>query len=200
MCLDQVPPAGVTRRDLEDAVRRTTLWARAPAPRRARRGPAAVRDHPGRRRPRAAPALDRGDRRARLRRQRDRRPRDRRGPRGDVRDDRLGGRLAAGRQAPLLHGHRRSRRDPRGDRGGRRHVRLRPADADGSHRQRADAGRAGSTSATPASPATRRRSTRAATAPPARASAAPTSATSSTRTSSLACGSCRSTIYASCSS
>ena len=27
MCLDQVPPAGVTRRDLETAVRRTTLWA-----------------------------------------------------------------------------------------------------------------------------------------------------------------------------
>jgi queuine tRNA-ribosyltransferase len=28
MCLDQVPPAGVTRRELEDAVRRTTEWAR----------------------------------------------------------------------------------------------------------------------------------------------------------------------------
>src|SRR5439155_23401314 len=28
MCLDQVPPAGVSRRDLEDAVRRTTEWAR----------------------------------------------------------------------------------------------------------------------------------------------------------------------------
>jgi queuine tRNA-ribosyltransferase len=28
MCLDQVPAAGVSRRDLEDAVRRTTLWAR----------------------------------------------------------------------------------------------------------------------------------------------------------------------------
>jgi queuine tRNA-ribosyltransferase len=27
MCLDHVPPAGVTREDLEDAVRRTTLWA-----------------------------------------------------------------------------------------------------------------------------------------------------------------------------
>ncbi len=27
MCLDHVPPAGVTRRELEDAVRRTTLWA-----------------------------------------------------------------------------------------------------------------------------------------------------------------------------
>ncbi|HVV59158.1 MAG TPA: tRNA guanosine(34) transglycosylase Tgt [Gaiellaceae bacterium] len=29
MCLDQVPPAGVSRRVLEDAVRRTTAWARA---------------------------------------------------------------------------------------------------------------------------------------------------------------------------
>ena len=28
MCLDQVPSADVTKRDLEDAVRRTTLWAR----------------------------------------------------------------------------------------------------------------------------------------------------------------------------
>src|SRR5205814_4302266 len=28
MCLDQVPPAGVSRRDLGDAVRRTTEWAR----------------------------------------------------------------------------------------------------------------------------------------------------------------------------
>lgn len=27
MCLDHVPPAGVSRRELEDAVRRTTLWA-----------------------------------------------------------------------------------------------------------------------------------------------------------------------------
>src|SRR5689334_24206058 len=27
MCLDQVPPAGVERRELQDAVRRTTLWA-----------------------------------------------------------------------------------------------------------------------------------------------------------------------------
>ena len=28
MCLDQVPPAGVARRELEEAVRRTTEWAR----------------------------------------------------------------------------------------------------------------------------------------------------------------------------
>src|SRR5262249_56885253 len=29
MCLDQVPPPGVPRAELEDAVRRTTEWARA---------------------------------------------------------------------------------------------------------------------------------------------------------------------------
>ena len=89
MCLDQVPPPGVDRRELEEAVRRTTEWARAPAPRAARAtGQLALRDQPGRRRPRAAAALDRGARRARLRRQRDRRARDRRGARADVRDDR----------------------------------------------------------------------------------------------------------------
>ena len=86
------PPPASPRRELEDAVRRTTEWAATPARRAARGRPAALRDHAGRRRPRAAPALDRGDRRARLRRQRDRRARDRRGPRRDVRDDRLGGR------------------------------------------------------------------------------------------------------------
>ena len=95
MCLDQVPPAGVERRELEDAVRRTTEWARRQRARRARAGPAPLRDQPGRHRPRAAAPLDRGAARARLRRQRDRRPRDRRGPRGDVRDDRLGHRAAA---------------------------------------------------------------------------------------------------------
>ena len=81
MCLDHVPPAGVPRAELAEAVRRTTEWARRQrhAPRAER--PAPLRDQPGRHRPRAAPALDRGDRRARLRRQRDRRARDRRGPR-----------------------------------------------------------------------------------------------------------------------
>ena len=49
------------------------------------------------RRPGAAPPLDRGDRRARLRRQRARRARGRREPRGDVRGDRLGGAAAARR-------------------------------------------------------------------------------------------------------
>ncbi len=44
--------------------------------------------------------------------------------------------------------------DPRGDRGRRRHVRLRAADANRTHRQRASRGRAGSTCATRATPAT----------------------------------------------
>ena len=56
--------------------------------------------------------------------------------------DWVGG-AAARRQAALLHGHRRPRGDPRGDRGRRRHVRLRAADAHRPHRQRAHAGRAG---------------------------------------------------------
>ena len=133
---------------------------------------------PGRRRPGAAPALDRGDRGDRLRRQRDRRARDRRGPRRDVRDDRLGDGAAPRRQAAVLHGDRRPGRDPRGDRGGDRHVRLRPADAHRPHRQRADRRAAGSTSATRASRATSHRSRRAATALPAPASPARTSGTS----------------------
>ena len=169
----------------------------APAPRAAGRGPVALRDQPGRGRPRASPALDRGDRRARLRRQRDRRARDRRGARGDVRGDRPRGGDAAGGQAALLHGHRRPRGHPRGDRGRRRHVRLRPADPNGAHRQRAHAQQDASTCGTPASPATRLRSTTSATARPARASAAPTSAISSTRTSYWDCACSRSTIYAS---
>jgi queuine tRNA-ribosyltransferase len=41
MCLDQVPPAGVERRDLEDAVRRPTEWARRQ--RHAERAPGQLR-------------------------------------------------------------------------------------------------------------------------------------------------------------
>ena len=108
-----------------------------PAARRARaEGQLALRDQPGRHRPRAPPPLGRGAARARLRRQRDRRPRDRRGPRRDVRDDRLGHGAAPRGKAALLHGDRRRRGHPRGDRGRRRHVRLRAADAHRAHRQR----------------------------------------------------------------
>ena len=62
MCLDQVPPPGVPRVELDDAVRRTTEWARRQRHARARRGPAALRDRPGRHRPRAPPTLARGAR------------------------------------------------------------------------------------------------------------------------------------------
>ncbi len=81
MCLDQVAaPRGAATAPRGGGPADDAL-GRAPAPRAARRGAAPVRDHPGRRRPGAAAALDGGDRRARLRRQRDRRARDRRGPR-----------------------------------------------------------------------------------------------------------------------
>ena len=60
----------------------------------------------------------------------------------DVRDDRLVGGAAAGRQAALLHGHRRPGRDSGGDRSRRRHVRLRAPDTHGAHRQRAHPRRA----------------------------------------------------------
>ena len=49
MCLDICLPTDVPRAELEDAVRRTTLWARAPARPAARAGPASLRDHAGRR-------------------------------------------------------------------------------------------------------------------------------------------------------
>src|SRR5205814_2337431 len=53
----------------------------------------------------------------------------------------LGRRAAPGREAALLHGHRRPRGRPRGDRARRGHVRLRPADPHRAHRQRPDVGR-----------------------------------------------------------
>ncbi len=63
MCLDICPPAGVSRAEHEEAVRRTQLWAerQVDAP-RARR-PAPLRDRAGRRRPRPPGPLDRGDHR-----------------------------------------------------------------------------------------------------------------------------------------
>ena len=104
--------------------------------------------------------------------------------------------LPAG-QAALLHGHRRPRGDPRGDRGGRRHVRLRPADAHGPHRQRADRDRPAQPPERPLRP--RRGAARGRLRLPGLRAlhAAPTSATSSTRTSCSGCACSRSTIYAS---
>ena len=66
-------PRASSADELEQAVRLTTDLGDAPARGAARGRPARLRDHPGRRRPRAARALDRGDRRARLRRLRARR-------------------------------------------------------------------------------------------------------------------------------
>ena len=154
MCLDQVPAADVTRRKLEDAVRRTTEWARRqrdapraegqlrfgitqggvdPELRRRSTEEIAELDFDGN----AIGGLAIGEDRD-----------------AHLRDDRLGRAAAAGGQAALLHGDRRPRGSPRGDRGGRRHVRLRAADAHGAHGQRAHRARAASTSATRASHAT----------------------------------------------
>ena len=137
MCLDQVPPAGVPRGELEEAVRRTTEWARRQRHAPRADGPAPLRDQPGRHRPRAPPPLasrscssststatrSAGSRSARSA-----------APMFET-TDWVTALLPAG-QAALLHGHRRPRGDPRGDRGRRRHVRLRPADPHRPHRQR----------------------------------------------------------------
>ena len=94
MCLDICPPADVPRAELAEAVRRTTLWAgrQRGAPRA--EGQLLFGIAQGGIRPGAAPPLDCGDRRARLRRTRARRSGDRRGTRGDVRDHGLGRRAA----------------------------------------------------------------------------------------------------------
>ena len=81
MCLDVVPPPGASRARARAGGPAHDRVGATPARRAARAGPAPLRDRPGRRRPGAATPLDRGDRRARLRRQRDRRARDRRGAR-----------------------------------------------------------------------------------------------------------------------
>ena len=117
----------------------------------------------------------------------------------DARRGRLGGAAAAGRAAALLHGDRRSRGHPRGDRARDRHVRLRAADADRADRHGADLGRPPQPPERAASRATRGRSTSAAAARPARASRAPTSATSSTSRSCSGCGCSACTTCASCS-
>ena len=143
MCLDICPPADASRAEHEEAVRRTTLWARAADRRAPGAGAAAVRDRAGRHRPGAPAPLDRGDRRARLRRQRARRPRGRREQGRDARDGRLGGAAPARRPAALLHGARRHRGHPRRDRGGHRHVRLRPADPQRENGHGDDGDRAG---------------------------------------------------------
>ena len=142
MAFDECPPAGAARADLERAVERTARWAErcvaAPRP----DGPAALRDRPGRHRPRAARALGRPAHRAALRRLRDRRPERGGGARADVRRHGVDRRAAAGRAAALLHGHRRPRGHPARDRLRHRHVRLRAADAARPHGLGDDVGRA----------------------------------------------------------
>ena len=129
-----------------------------PARRTARARSAPLRDRAGRRRRRAAAAVDRGDRRARLRRQRDRRARDRRD-----RETRCSRRP---RGRPQLLPADRPRYfmgigDPEGVleviAARRRHVRLRAADAHRAHRQRADVGGAAEPPERPLRPRPRRR-------------------------------------------
>jgi queuine tRNA-ribosyltransferase len=137
MCLDICAPVDVPRTELAEAVRRTTLWAT-----RQRAAPRAegqllfgiaqgASDHDLRRRSiaelteldfdgYALGGLAIGEERPLM-----------------FETDRLGGRAPPGREAALLHGHRRPGGRARGDRARRRHVRLRPPDPHGAHRQRA---------------------------------------------------------------
>ncbi len=192
------PPAPA-RAELEEAVRRTTLWAERQ--RDLPRAPGQLRfaiTQGGLDGELQAPLVG-GARRARLRRLRDRRAQRGGAPRADVRRDDRGRGLPARGEAALLHGDRRPGGRARGDLPRRRHVRLRPADAHRAHRAARSRAKAGSTSATPASLATRGRSRRAVRARPAPASAGPTSGTSSTSRRSSGCGCSACIICASCS-
>ena len=97
MCLDICPPAGVPRAELDEAVRRTTLWAQRQ--REAERAPGQLLFGiaQGAADPRPPPALDRGDRLARLRRACARRARGGGEPGGDVRGDAAGRRRCSPR-------------------------------------------------------------------------------------------------------
>ena len=141
MCLDVCPPAGDPRAELEDAVRRTTLWAQRQ--RDLPRAPGQLRF-----------AITQGGLDVALRE---------RSSHELVALDFDGyaiGGLSVGEQrepmfeattaaasflpdgeAALLHGDRRPRGRARGDRARRRHVRLRPPDAHRAHRQRPHARR-----------------------------------------------------------
>ena len=128
------------RAELEDAVRRTTLWAQRQ--RDLPRAPGQLRF-----------AITQGGLDTELRRRSSEElvPLDFDGyaigglsvgeARGaDVRGDRARRVVPASREAALLHGHRRPRGRDRGDRARRRHVRLRAADPHGAHRHRAHLG------------------------------------------------------------
>ena len=94
------PPAGAPRRELEEAVRRTTLWAerqrQAPRAARTSRCSGSCRAASTR----AAPPLDRGDRSPRLRRLRPRRPHRRRAAGAHARRRSSASRRRSPRSAP----------------------------------------------------------------------------------------------------
>ena len=140
MCLDICPPAGVPRAELEEAVRRTTLWAER------------QRDAP-----RAEGQLRFGITQGAADRELRRRSIEEIAALGfdgvalgglSVGEDRdemfeavsWAAPLLPADAASLLHGDRRPRGDPAGDRGRHRHVRLRPADPNRPHRLGADLG------------------------------------------------------------
>ena len=177
MAFDECPPAGVDRGPYRG--RRAPhrhLGAAEPRP-AAGRGPARIRDRPGRHRPGSAAAQRRGHPRGGVRRLRRGRALGGRGARPDARDAGRDRRDAPGRPAPLPDGGRRPAGPRGGDRPRRGHVRLRA-----SHPARAH--RLGPRSRRADQPAKRRicrrsagRSSKAAPVPPAPASRAPTSAT-----------------------
>ena len=167
MAFDECPPAGVEPAKLEDAVRRTSIWAERcracePAPGQLVFGICQGGIDLALRR-----AERRAHRLARLRRPRDRRADGGREPRGDVRDHARDRRDAAGRAAALLHGDRGSRGRDRG-----RSRRASTCSTASSRRgsgapARRSSPAAGSTSETPPTPTTSARSRRAARASPA---------------------------------
>ena len=97
----------------------------------ARARPAALRHRARRGRPASCAALDRGDLRARLRRQRDRRALDRREPRADVRADGVLLRLCCRPRSRATSWASATRRGSSRRSSAVRHVRLRPPDPHG---------------------------------------------------------------------
>ena len=188
MCLDVCPPAGAPRAELLRSVELTTLWAKRQAPAARADGQLLFGDRPGWNRPGAEAPLRRRAGRARSRRLRARRSERGGGAPADARDDGLLGAASAAGEAALLHGHRRSRGRARGDRARHRHVRLRAADPNRSHRLGAHLGGSAQPSQRPLRPRLGARWRRTATARPAGGSAAPTCATSSTSRSCSDCG------------
>ncbi len=140
MCFDQCPPGTATEAEVADAVRRTSLWAErckvahqecdglgTDGPQMLlgiMQGGVSAASAQGHRR--ASP----GDRVSRVCH---RRADGGRGPERHARDHVPGDEPAAGRQAALLHGHRRPGGPHRGHRARRGHVRLRASHQDGPH-------------------------------------------------------------------